>query len=65
MVRDVISQPVEQAPPVAAILREAAERGELATAESTAAEIWDLVLGGAEPGSAIAVGAVPPEVRVS
>jgi NAD(P)-dependent dehydrogenase (short-subunit alcohol dehydrogenase family) len=62
MVRDVIGQ-TEGAPPIAAILREAAERGELATAEATAGEIWRLVLDEAESGAVVAVGAVPPGVR--
>lgn len=62
MVREVIGK-TEGAPPVAAILREAAERGGLASAEATAAEIWQLVVGEAESGSVVPVGAVPPVVR--
>jgi len=63
MVREVIAQ-TEGAPPVAAILRAAAERGELASAEATAAEIWRLVVDdGVESGSVVPVGAVPSVVR--
>lgn len=63
MVREVISK-TEGAPPVAAILRAAAERGELASAEGTAAEIWRLVVDdGVESGSVVPVGAVPSAVR--
>jgi hypothetical protein len=52
------------APPIAAILRAAAERGELASAEGTAAEIWRLVVDdGVESGSVVPVGAVPAAVR--
>ena len=43
MVREVIGK-TEGAPPIAAILRAAAERGELASADGTAAEIWRLVV---------------------
>jgi benzil reductase ((S)-benzoin forming) len=62
MVRDVIGQ-ADGAPPVAAILREAAARGELANAEATAAEIWRLVLEPGESGAVVPVGAVPAGVR--
>jgi hypothetical protein len=58
MVRDVIAQ-TEGAPPVAAVLREAAERNELASADATAAEIWQLVLEPRESGAVVPVGAVP------
>jgi benzil reductase ((S)-benzoin forming) len=58
MVRDVIAQ-TEGAPPVAAVLRQAAERGELASADATAAEIWRLVLEPADSGAIVSVGAVP------
>jgi benzil reductase ((S)-benzoin forming) len=60
MVRETISRP--GLTPIAAILREAADRGELATAEATAAEIWQLVLDGTHA-AAVPVGAVPAEVR--
>jgi benzil reductase ((S)-benzoin forming) len=62
MVRDVIERPTA-GQPAAGVLREAAARGELASAESTAAEIWRLVVDGAAPGAVLAVGAVPPEMR--
>jgi benzil reductase ((S)-benzoin forming) len=62
MVREVIERPAE-GQPVAAELRQAAERGELASAESTAAEIWRLVVGGVRSGAVVAVGAVPPGMR--
>lgn len=62
MVREVLQQPAETQP-VAAILRDAAERGQLATADATAAEIWRLILDGTESGSVVPVGAVPPDVR--
>jgi benzil reductase ((S)-benzoin forming) len=62
MVRDVIKQTVG-APPVAALLRDAAARGELASAEATAAEIWDLVTDGGRSGAVVPVGAVPPGMR--
>ena len=59
MVREVIGK-TEGAPPIAAILRAAAERGELASAYGTAAEIWRLVVDdGVESGSVVPVGAVP------
>jgi short-subunit dehydrogenase len=62
MVRDVIGQPADTHP-VAVMLRKAFERGELASADSTAAEIWRLVLDGVEPGAIVPVGAVPTGVR--
>jgi len=62
MVREVIDQPADLQP-VAALLRAAAARGELASAESTAAEIWQLVVGGVRSGTVMPVGAVPPELR--
>jgi benzil reductase ((S)-benzoin forming) len=62
MVREVIEvQPERQ--PAAVSLREAAERGELASAESTAAEIWRLVLDGVASGAVVPVGAVPAGIR--
>jgi benzil reductase ((S)-benzoin forming) len=60
MVRETISRP--GLTPVAAKLSEAARRGELATAEATAAQIWQLVLDGTHA-EAVPVGAVPAEVR--
>ena len=59
MVRETIAHP--EATPIAAHLRSAAERGELASAETTAAQIWQLVQAGTH-GDAVAVGAVPAEV---
>ena len=61
MVRATIAQP--GATPVAEFLRAAAERGDLATPEATAAQIWDLVLDDVTHGSAVPVGAVPAELR--
>ena len=63
MVRDVIEQPPETQP-VAAVLREAADRGALASPEVTAAEIWQAAAG-ASSGAIVPVGAVPPEVRAA
>jgi short-subunit dehydrogenase len=60
MVRETISRP--GLTPVAAKLSEAARRGELATAEATAAQIWQLVLDGTHA-EAVPVGAAPAEVR--
>jgi benzil reductase ((S)-benzoin forming) len=60
MVRETIANP--GATPIAAMLRAAAERGELASAQSTAAQIWQLVLDGTH-GEAVPVGAVPAEAR--
>ena len=62
MVRTTIAQP-PGATPVAERLRAAAERGDLATPEATAAQIWDLVLDDTTHGSAVPVGAVPAELR--
>ena len=62
MVRETIALPPGTTP-VAEKLPAAAERGELATAETTAAQIWDLVLDGTTHGSAVPVGAVPAELR--
>jgi benzil reductase ((S)-benzoin forming) len=62
MVRTTIGQP-PGATPVAEHLRAAAERGDLATPEATAAQIWDLVLDNTTQGSAVPVGAVPAELR--
>jgi benzil reductase ((S)-benzoin forming) len=61
MVRETIAHP--EATPIAAKLREAAEHGLLASAETTAAEIWGLVLDETTHGSAVPVGAVPAELR--
>ena len=61
MVRETISHP--ELTPIAAHLREAAAKGELASAESTATQIWGLVLNGTSHGEAVAVGAVPTGVR--
>lgn len=62
MVRATIAAP-PGATPIADRLRAAAERGELATPEATAAQIWHLVLDGTTHGSAVPVGAVPAELR--
>jgi benzil reductase ((S)-benzoin forming) len=62
MVRATIAQP-PGATPVAERLRAAAEHGELATPEATAAQIWDLVLDDTTHGSAVPVGAVPAGLR--
>jgi hypothetical protein len=62
LVRATIAQP-PGATPVAERLRAAAEHGELATPEATAAQIWDLVLDDTTHGSAVPVGAVPAELR--
>ena len=62
MVRQTIALPPGTTP-VADMLRDKAERGELATAEATAAQIWDLVLDGTTTGSAVPVGAVPAGMR--
>ena len=62
MVRTTIAQP-PGATPVAERLRAAAERGDLATPEATAGQIWDLVLDDTTHGSAVPVGAVPAELR--
>lgn len=59
MVRETIARP--DATPIAAHLRAAAQRGELASAEDTAGQIWQLVLDGTH-GEAVPVGAVPAEV---
>ena len=61
MVRATIALP-ERATPLAGKLRAAAERGELATPEATAAQIWALVLDGVTHGRAVPVGAVPAGV---
>jgi benzil reductase ((S)-benzoin forming) len=58
MVRATIAQPPGRTP-VAERLRAAAERGELATPEATAAQIWRLVLDDTTHGPAVPVGAVP------
>jgi short-subunit dehydrogenase len=59
MVRATIAHP--DATPIAAHLRAAAAAGELASAEDTAAQIWQLVLDGTH-GDAVPVGAVPTGV---
>jgi benzil reductase ((S)-benzoin forming) len=59
MVRETIAHP--EATPIAAHLRAAAERGELASAETTAAQIWQLVRDTTHR-EAVPVGAVPAEV---
>jgi NAD(P)-dependent dehydrogenase (short-subunit alcohol dehydrogenase family) len=61
MVRATIAEP--GATPIAGRLRAAAERGDLATPEATAAQIWSLVLDESTNGSAVPVGAVPVELR--
>jgi benzil reductase ((S)-benzoin forming) len=60
MVRETIAHP--DLTPVAAHLRAAAERGELASAQATATQIWQLVLSGTGHGEAVPVGAVPAEM---
>lgn len=60
MLRAAMELPVE-VNPVAGILREAAARGGLASAEATAGEIWRLVTEGGHHGEVIPVGAVPGE----
>ena len=62
MVRATIAQP-PGATPIANRLRAAAERGELATPEATAAQIWSLVLDDTTHETAVPVGAVPAELR--
>ena len=62
MVRATIAPP-PGATPIADHLRAAAERGELATPEATAAQIWSLVLDDTPHGSAVPVGAVPAETE--
>jgi benzil reductase ((S)-benzoin forming) len=61
MVRATIALP-KGAAPIADKLRAAAERGALASAEATAAQIWSLVSDGATHGQAVPVGAVPAGV---
>jgi short-subunit dehydrogenase len=60
MVRETIAHP--EATPIAAMLRNAAERGDLATAEATAEQIWQLVVAGTHA-ETVPVGAVPAEAR--
>jgi benzil reductase ((S)-benzoin forming) len=62
MVRATIALPPGTTP-VAEKLRAAAEHGELATPETTAAQIWSLVADDTTNGSAVPVGAVPAELR--
>jgi benzil reductase ((S)-benzoin forming) len=62
MVRATIALPAG-AMPIADKLRAAAQRGELATAEATASQIWSLVLDDTTLGSAVPVGAVPVGLR--
>jgi benzil reductase ((S)-benzoin forming) len=62
MVRATIALP-PGATPVADRLRAAAERGDLASPDATAAQIWDLVQDEATHGAAVPVGAVPAELR--
>jgi hypothetical protein len=63
MVRETIAHP--EATPIAAKLRDAAEHGLLASAETTAAEIWSLVVDETTHGTAVPVGAVPAELRAA
>jgi NAD(P)-dependent dehydrogenase (short-subunit alcohol dehydrogenase family) len=58
MLREVMEQPDDEQP-LAATFREAAARGELATSDAPAAEIWEAVLAGVPNGSVVPVGAVP------
>jgi short-subunit dehydrogenase len=60
MVRETIAHP--EGTPIAAKLRAAADNGLLASAESTAAQIWSAVLDDTVSGSAVPVGAVPAGV---
>ena len=62
MVRATIAQP-PGVTPISDHLRAAAERGELATPEATAAQIWSLVLDDTTHETAVPVGAVPAELR--
>jgi benzil reductase ((S)-benzoin forming) len=62
MVRATIALPPGTTP-VADKLRAAAESGDLATPEATAAQIWSLVLDGTTHGPAVPVGAVPAAMR--
>ncbi len=61
IVRETISHP--ELTPIAVHLREAAARGELASAESTATQIWELVLNGTAHGEVVPVGDIPAGVR--
>jgi benzil reductase ((S)-benzoin forming) len=60
MVRETIAHP--EATPIAAKLRAAADNGLLASAETTAEQIWSAVLDETVNGSAVPVGAVPAGV---
>jgi benzil reductase ((S)-benzoin forming) len=62
MVRATIALPPGTTP-VTEKLRAAAEHGELATPQATAAQIWDLVVDDKINGSAVPVGAVPVDLR--
>ncbi|MDA0166848.1 SDR family NAD(P)-dependent oxidoreductase [Solirubrobacter ginsenosidimutans] len=64
MVRGTIAQP-PGVTPISDHLRTAAERGALATPEATAAQIWSLVLDETTPETAVPVGAVPTETRIT
>jgi NAD(P)-dependent dehydrogenase (short-subunit alcohol dehydrogenase family) len=60
---DDVRDEEEVTEPVVAAIREAAAKGELASPEKTAAEIWQLVTGQAPSGSIRPVGAVPEHAR--
>jgi benzil reductase ((S)-benzoin forming) len=62
MVRETIALP-PGVTPIGDKLRQAAQRGELATPEATAAEIWGLALDATTHGTAVPVGAVPAGAR--
>jgi benzil reductase ((S)-benzoin forming) len=64
MVQATIAQP-PGATPLTDHLRTAAERGELASPEATAAQIWGLVLDDTTHETAVPVGAVPAELRIT
>jgi short-subunit dehydrogenase len=64
MLRDAVNNASELMP-VHLALREAAARGELAPADRTAQEIWDVVEGDRPSGSIVNVGAVPAAVRLA
>ncbi|HWH95296.1 MAG TPA: SDR family NAD(P)-dependent oxidoreductase [Baekduia sp.] len=64
MLRGGMAAPPDEHP-LAPQLNELAARGDLATPEDTAQEIWALVEAGVAPGSVHDVGAVPAEARRS
>jgi benzil reductase ((S)-benzoin forming) len=62
MLRGAMAAPPDEHP-LAPMLNEAAARGELASPDDAAAEIWALVRTGVQPGSVHPVGAVPAEAQ--